>query len=358
MMYNQKLAVAIKARGKILREFKDAVYIPFASEYTILVKNLNSVRVRFRVHVDGTNATEGIWLVVNPNSELELERFVVAGNMNQGNRFKFIEKTDAVSNYRGDKVDDGLIRIEYQFEQQASKIEPVQDQMYRPFNDYTWYRDRYILNDRTPLIGGRPDIYCSTASPLRTFSADPPTAISQNFVGNIVEAKYCANSTPVDGCLSAAGITVPGSISEQKFTSTPTLKIDGQTHTMIIRLLGEIETGEPVKKAVTVKSKVKCITCGTVSKATSKFCPNCGTSTVLTEVRHVAEKELKLFDQMMQGREKSTKSPKFITGYKEGFFIGRSQKSHQIDDTKRDQWTLGFIQGYKDGKGKKKQLYK
>jgi hypothetical protein len=35
MMYSNKLAVAIKANGKVLREFKDEVYIPFGQEYSL-----------------------------------------------------------------------------------------------------------------------------------------------------------------------------------------------------------------------------------------------------------------------------------------------------------------------------------
>ena len=39
MMYLQKLAVAVKVNGKVLREVGDTVYIPFGSEYSILIKN-------------------------------------------------------------------------------------------------------------------------------------------------------------------------------------------------------------------------------------------------------------------------------------------------------------------------------
>ena len=38
MMYANKLVASLKANGKILREFKDNVYIPFGSEYSFLLK--------------------------------------------------------------------------------------------------------------------------------------------------------------------------------------------------------------------------------------------------------------------------------------------------------------------------------
>ena len=55
MMYGNKLAAAIKVNGKVLREFKDTVYIPFGAEYTILVKNLETKRAIVNIFIDGEN---------------------------------------------------------------------------------------------------------------------------------------------------------------------------------------------------------------------------------------------------------------------------------------------------------------
>ena len=116
MMYNNKLAIALKARGKVLREFKDTVYVPFGTEYSILIKNLNTVKVAVTVSIDGTDATEGCRLIIDPNKEMDLTRFIKNGNLNTGNRFKFIERTSSIEDHRGIKVDDGLIRIEFEFQ--------------------------------------------------------------------------------------------------------------------------------------------------------------------------------------------------------------------------------------------------
>ena len=64
MMYNSKLVASIKANGKVLREFKDTVYIPFGSEYSILLKNLNTVRALINIYIDGDNVVPG-GLVLN-----------------------------------------------------------------------------------------------------------------------------------------------------------------------------------------------------------------------------------------------------------------------------------------------------
>ena len=65
MMYNNKLAVALKANGKVLREQKDKVYVPFGTEYTILIKNLNTVRASFTIEIDGQDATQNVSLIIN-----------------------------------------------------------------------------------------------------------------------------------------------------------------------------------------------------------------------------------------------------------------------------------------------------
>ena len=78
--------------------------------------------------------------------------------------------------------------------------------------------------------------------------------------------------------LNDAGITVPGSISEQKFQVVAGFQTEDEKHVIILRLLGETADNKPVVKPVTVKAKPKCITCGRVNKATAKFCQDCGTA--------------------------------------------------------------------------------
>ncbi len=125
-MYNSKLVASLKANGKILREFKDTVYIPFGSEYSILIKNLNTVRAIVNVYIDGENAVPG-GLVVSPGQEIDLERSIKNGNMTEGNKFKFIERTGNIEQHRGVKLEDGIVRIEYQFEKVYQRQDGIVD---------------------------------------------------------------------------------------------------------------------------------------------------------------------------------------------------------------------------------------
>lgn len=82
------------------------------------------------------------------------------------------------------------------------------------------------------------------------------------------------SSAPVND----TGITVEGSLSNQTFSTTYWGGTSGMVNVMNIHLLGETEDNAIIRKPVTVNTKAKCKTCGTINKAKAKFCGECGTS--------------------------------------------------------------------------------
>jgi hypothetical protein len=317
MMYENKMAVAILANGRVLREVKDTVYMPFGQDYVIRFKNMNSLRAMVRVSVDGQDATEGTSLIVPANGTVDLERFLKADNLEQGHKFKFIERTAKIEDGpRGIKVEDGLIRVEFEFEKQHAKIEDVY--LRKTYIYDTWHGSP----TRTwhPTFG---DVWCSTGavakgaiatgadgvqlsntaagsfadvqstSALRSFggaggsaasmSTLSSNAVQQDTASAKVEFMNASNSTGVNQSFvpdqALAGITVPGAISEQKFKTGAWFAVDGQKHVMVLRLMGTYGDA-PVEEPVTVKTKIECPTCGTKSQPGVKFCGECGTSLV------------------------------------------------------------------------------
>ena len=125
MMYAHKLAVAIKCNGKVLREDGDVVRLPFGSEYSILINNVSSQRAAVTVSIDGQNATEDVRLIIDGNSSTELTRFIKSGNLQSGNRFKFIERTTSIEQHRGVGITDGLVRVEFEFEQYMNHLTDI-----------------------------------------------------------------------------------------------------------------------------------------------------------------------------------------------------------------------------------------
>ena len=296
-MYHNKLVASLKANGKILREFKDTVYIPFGSEYSFLLKNLHTQRALVNIYIDGEDVIEG-GLVLSAGQEVDLERYVKNGNLSAGNKFKFIERTNSIEQHRGVKLEDGLVRIEFQYEQPRPVIN-ISDTMWRndldkfrytgssPYNT-PWYS---TTATNTGVSGSTGDRFSVTASGA-TYSTNV-NGVMRGVDFSKGEATKAAASAAInqvspqssdfhDGMTTCdwhdVGITVPGSKSEQKFQTVTMGAMEAEKHSIVLKLLGETPDNEKVRSPVTVKHKPKCVTCGKQNKATAKFCTECGTA--------------------------------------------------------------------------------
>ncbi len=271
-MYNQKLVASIKVKGKILREFKDTVHIPFSSEYSILLKNLNTVRALVNVFVDGENAVPG-GLVINPGQSVDLERWIKNGNLSEGNKFKFIERTSAIEDGpRGIRIEDGLIRVEYQFEVPRPVI-----------NIPTWTTTTTTWNN-TPYYGASGstgtfnvngvlrNVDTSKGETVRAMASAATTA-TLNSMNITASGSAHEGMATMDSFQNDVGITVPGSKSTQTFVTASIGTLELEKHSIVLKLFGGT-----MPKPITVKHKPKCVTCGKHNKATAKFCTECGTA--------------------------------------------------------------------------------
>jgi len=273
MMYNQKLIASLKANGKILREYKDTVYCPFGQEYSILLKNLNTVRAVVNVYIDGENVVPG-GLVLNAGQEVDLERSIKNGNLTEGNRFKFIERTGAVEQHRGVKLEDGIVRIEYQFEIPRPVIH-VTDNFWLKSSGYDRSKNQVGTTNASFNVNGiMRSVDYSAGESMKATASSAINATLQSM--NISAMAAHDGMATMDW--NDAGITVPGSKSEQRFQTATIGALDPQTYSIVLKILGETPDNEPVRKPVTTKHKPKCVTCGKQNKATAKFCTECGTA--------------------------------------------------------------------------------
>lgn len=308
-MYESKLVASLKANGKILREFKDTVYIPFGSEYSFLLKNLNTTRALVNVFIDGEDMTPG-GLVLNAGQEVDLERSIKGGNLTEGNRFKFIERTSAIENGpRGVKLEDGLVRIEFQFEKPPMRVSDLPEwqrkSIFGPMfgnhggivgstntSEYPGVTDKYSNSINNSWIQASGASYSTNVNgAMRGVDWSKNGEVTAQAASASID-KYCADNGIInqidlhDGMATMdsyvpkndVGITVPGSKSTQKFTTTYMNALESEKHTIVLKLLGETEDNKPVLKPVTTKHKPKCVTCGKQNKATAKFCTECGTA--------------------------------------------------------------------------------
>ena len=265
--------------GQILREIRnpgsDDVRLPFGSEYSIRFKNLNSTRAAISVSIDGEDVLDGHRLVVDANETTDLEGFMKGSSVR--NKFRFIQKTDEISDHRGDKIDDGLLRIEYQFEKPPTQYAPRYDKFW--LHDTiggSWGNEIYYKDGLPPIGSGN----VLRSRETRTCGGDIRMQ-SSNFDRGMDQAKSLIDNNAFDNSFENQvdeGITVKGSQMNQHYNRTYLGQMEEQTHVIIFNLKGS--TGKEkkiVKKPVTVKTKITCETCGRKYNARTKFCPNCGT---------------------------------------------------------------------------------
>lgn len=267
MMYNNKFVATVKSGGKVLREVGDTVYLPFGCEYSILLKNLNTVRADVRITIDDEDVLGGNTIVVNPNSDLELERFLK--DLSKGNRFKFIERSASVEQHRGVGSGDGLIRIEWQFERPIPRT---------PFyGNQPWITSNGISTTAFNVNGALRGVDYSNGENTRMYATAATNVTLQNMGISALAASHEGMATMDWMPANEVGITVPGSMSSQQFTTVASFPLEDQKHVIVLQLKGETKDNK-VTAPVTVKAKPKCVTCGKVNKATAKFCSNCGTA--------------------------------------------------------------------------------
>ena len=298
MMYVDGFIASLKVGGKILRETNGTVSLPFNSEYSILLKNKLSRRAMVKVEVDGQDATDGTKLILPANGSIDLERFIKNGNLKAGNKFKFIERTSKIEDHRGIKEDDGLIRVEFWAEKEVVDVPVVRHHYYddyipvpRPYYwpyypkwPYTW-PEIWCSTQSGSLSGGTGSIQasCNNAQFTQSQSGNLGSAASgflrsaDSGPSGQAQQSAAAHQIMAMSALNDAGITVPGSQSDQSFQSSYGFSTESNSHVIVLQLKGFVGDKQVVA-AVTVDRKPTCPTCGTTNKAQNKFCKECGTA--------------------------------------------------------------------------------
>ena len=232
MMYSDKFVAVIKHNGKICREHGGVVYLPFGSEYEIGLKNLHTTSAVVSVTIDGEDVLDNNRLVVRPNTSTTLEGFMKGTAVR--NRFRFIKKTKRIEQYRGNRIDDGIVRVEFRFEKEVIDQPLVKKCLHYHYH-YNTYYDGTGLSSPTPFTT---DVTC------------------------------CTRDTD-------DGITVRGSETCVDYIYADVGPLEAARHSIVLMLRGKTHR-KVVKKPLMVKSKLKCGICGKVNKSTHKYCGECG----------------------------------------------------------------------------------
>ncbi len=293
MTYKDNFVVEVKADGQILRVRDGAVYLPFGCEYSILLKNMNSRKASIRVSIDSEDVLDGNSLILGPLVTHELNGFLRGTTAK--NRFRFIQKTKEIQEHRGDKVGDGLVRVEFAFEKPRpqtivkkiiKEVEHHHTHHTHHHHDYYWPR-RYTwyegsgwqyMSDGTSNVAPNGEEVYGSSGPVQAFnvSSDLSKGVES---GNVtmdslgVQASFTSQNAPI----ADEGITVKGNEIHEQYNYGMIGSLE-QPSVIVIMLKGMQQSpGVVVQEPVTVKTKYKCSTCGLKSKSSFKFCPNCGT---------------------------------------------------------------------------------
>jgi hypothetical protein len=284
MTYKNHFIAELKSNGQILRIRDGFVTLPFGSEYSLYLKNLNSRKASVTVQIDGEDVLDNSSLIIEANTSIELEGFLK--NAIAKNKFKFIEKTKQIMDHRGDKIDDGLIRIEFAFEKEDTVIKTIITEHHTYHHrTYPWrfcrypepyYNDIYycsntgdVKNEETPQYtqSDGSDVVGANAGNLQSYNCNVKDVSELANMTEINELK-----TPIDDL----GITVKGSEINQQFNYASIGETD-PAEVIVIQLRGTNVKGASVKKPIMTQVKLTCSSCGIKSKSSYKFCPNCGT---------------------------------------------------------------------------------
>jgi len=281
----------VKVGRKILREKvengESTVFIPFGSEYSLLLKNLGGRNAVVHIEIDGRKVSQN-GFYIRAGHTADIERFVES--LVEGRRFRFIEKTEEISDFRGDKVDDGIIRVTWQFENPLPEVKEIRyNYKHDHYHNYrstwcncpwchpsSWYGPITFSNTSMPLGnnitctasnsgGGGTQSSCFNASIGASANARGPVAGEVNFLKS-------ADAAP--------GITVEGSKSIQSFGTAYAGELEPNVNSMVILLKGFDGSKKYIKDPITVKHKRQCPSCGRKWK-NSEYCGKC--STALTD---------------------------------------------------------------------------
>ena len=203
---------------------KCKVYVPFETEYQFLIKNNTDRRIRLEIDIDGTDISQG-GFIVNSLTTTHLERF-----LNEAKKFKFVPlSNEGVSDPTS--RENGVIKVRVAKEKKAVLPIVIREDHHH-FYDY-WQRS--LLPPRTPWWGNG-----LLRGGGNTTGGFVPSLGSDDMCYGSTSASYSLNATssslPADSSIQNGqtpnsimqftqtsyqpGATVEGSKSDQTFVST------------------------------------------------------------------------------------------------------------------------------------------
>ena len=256
-MFKQNTVISIKVGKNFLPDNNSIVKLPFGSEYSILIKNLNNSPINVKMYIDGNMNGPEKGFIIKEKDFLEINSF-----FNTCNAFKFINKSKELNKYREENIEDSLLRFEVDilnkkessFEELLKKAkitkrpfeEPLPFEKQKKY-DKPWEFPKVDLNEH-PFLPEKKDIFGGNYNPYE-----------QIFCSNINKSAYSNES----------GITVPGQKVEKiiinEFSDNNYIKKDSICFIFKLEHLEELVSFDKEKKV--------CSVCNKKYKTKYNYCP-------------------------------------------------------------------------------------
>lgn len=256
-MYKNSFVSVLTVNGKsLMTETNGEVVIPTNSEYSILLKNNHTSKHAFvEINIDGKQIFSDYQIILAPGDKKAIDSppKTLLGNENP-RKFKVIEKTKDIQNYREDDIEDGLVKIIVTYgEKRKSK-----------FFDQPCYPGKGFIDgpfDHPPIFK-HTDIYCSNSDS----SLDRATA---TFSNSLTSESLNKSAITVEGSENKSADYDINMISKNDFTMEDTRT----SFIFMIKTVDELTDIEKESKGIFVKDKKKCSSCGRKFKNKYNYCP-------------------------------------------------------------------------------------
>jgi hypothetical protein len=221
MAFQRNFVVSIlNHENKVVREeagdFNRVARVSFDSEYKIRIQNKTNRRAYARVEIDGMEVSPGRRFVLGPKEVVDLERFILDGDLTTGKRFKFmsLEKGAATGEIQDPtSAENGKIKVTFEPE-----IAP-------PSLKHSWGGGQSVLRGR-----GMPQTYGSasagnqnngTTQAFYANSGSPGVDTGQVSTNYVAPQGFDTLERAIEPqVVSELGATAEGSVSDQKFTDS------------------------------------------------------------------------------------------------------------------------------------------
>jgi len=256
MVYSEKFVAVVVCNNHIVREIRengnDIVRMPFGTDYSLRFKNQHTTNAIVNVEIDGQDVLDGDQIIIEPNSTGDLLGFMK--NRSVHNAFRFIKKTQQIAQHRGDFIDDGSIRISWQYEK------PI----------YTYHYSPLRGRKKSSIRGWDNECFTRGVSGSSINPQSRSLCDSSSYGAAACDDDYL--------CDSEEGITVSGKDTHQGFYKVAVGPLEPQIHSIVLHLLGQDNNGQNYIRPKLTKTRVTCPTCGKRSRSNILYCGGCGTN--------------------------------------------------------------------------------